>query len=134
MHIDFLAHHPDCVPTLAYWFHQEWSDLYSDRSLKDVENLIRGRMNKDKLPLVLVALEQGKLVGTVCLKGYDMDTRHDLTPWLAGIYVAEESQGTGIGSKLVPRIEQTAGQLHIRKLSVHTGCGRFLCKIRMECS
>ena len=112
MHIDFLAHHPDCVPTLAYWFHQEWSDLYSDRSLKDVENL----------------------VGTVCLKGYDMDTRHDLTPWLAGLHVAEESQGTGIGSKLVPRIEQTAGQLHIRKLSVHTGCGRFLCKIRMECS
>jgi hypothetical protein len=80
MEIRHLAGHPDFIPTLARWFHQEWAYLHPDRTLADVEQLIHERTHRDRIPLALVAIEGDELLGTVCLKLQDMDTRAQLTP------------------------------------------------------
>lgn len=85
--IDYLANYPKCVPKLANWFYDEWNEFYDGMTVKDVAKTINDRLNYDKIPLAFVAFYNKTVVGTVCLKQYDIDTRKDLSPWLAGLYV-----------------------------------------------
>ena len=88
MNITYLADHTETIPILTQWFYEEWSYLHPDRTRQDVERFIGERANKDKIPLAPVAFDGTELLGTVCLKIQDMETRTDLSPWLAGLYVA----------------------------------------------
>lgn len=120
MDIAHLAGHKEIIPTLARWFYQEWAYLHPDRTLEDVERLIGERTNTTKIPVALVAFEGGELLGTVCLKVHDMDTRLDLTPWLAGLYVTAPWRRKGIGTALVSAIEKKAHELQVEKLYLFT--------------
>ncbi len=120
MRTAYLADHKEVIPKLAEWFHQEWSYLYPERTIDDIKTALDKRTNKDCIPVVLVAFEETELVGTVCLKTHDMDNRLDLSPWLAGLYVAASWRGKGMGTALVKAIEQKAKTLGIRKLYLYT--------------
>jgi hypothetical protein len=88
MRMAYLADHKEVIPELAKWFHQEWYYLYPNKTIDDIKTAIEERANKDSIPVALVAFEKTELVGTVCLKTHDMDNRLDLSPWLAGLYMA----------------------------------------------
>ncbi len=120
MDIEYLADHPHVIPTMAEWFFHEWSYLYPERTLQEVERAMRTWTNRDCIPVAVVAFEAGELVGTVCLKAHDMDTRKALSPWLAGLYVAAPWRHKGIGTQLVAAIEQKAVTLGIRELYLYT--------------
>ncbi len=120
MNIDCLADHKEVIPELAAWFFREWSPLYADKTIDDVRNAIAERTNRNTIPVALVAFEGATLVGTVCLKAHDMDTRPDLSPWLAGLYIAEPYRGRGRGTALVKAIEQKARELRVSKLYLYT--------------
>jgi predicted N-acetyltransferase YhbS len=119
--IDYLKDHPDLVKEITCYFYDEWSYLCPERSLKDFEDSIRERMNYDRIPLALVAVtNDGRFLGTVCLKEHDMDTHKELTPWLAGLYVKEEFRSLGIGKLLIERIIEEARKLKIETLYLFT--------------
>jgi N-acetylglutamate synthase-like GNAT family acetyltransferase len=120
MNIAYLTDHKEVIPILAQWFYKEWAYLHPERTLADVERLIRERANIDRIPVALVAFEGQELLGTVCLKVHDMDTRLDLTPWLAGLYVSAPRRRQGIGSTLVSAIEKKAYELGIERLYLYT--------------
>lgn len=120
MHIELLANHPDTIPTLAEWFYEEWSHIYPSRTLQDFANSIAERVNTDRIPLALVAFEGQELIGTICLKVHDMDTRKDLSPWLAGLFVKEERRNQGVGTRLVRAVEAKAITLGIQRLYLWT--------------
>jgi len=120
MNIAYLADHKEVIPLLAQWFYKEWAYLHSERTLADVERLIGERTNTDKIPLALLAFDGHELLGTVCLKVHDMDTRLDLTPWLAGLYVSAPRRRQGTGTMLVSAIEEKARELGVQKLFLHT--------------
>jgi GNAT superfamily N-acetyltransferase len=69
---------------------------------------------------VVVALEDGVLLGSAMLIASDMDTRLDLTPWLAGVYVVDAARGRGTGSALVRRVETEAAALGVGRLYLYT--------------
>lgn len=120
MKIAYLANHQNVIPTLSDWFFREWAYLHPDRTEDDVTKLISERTNKDRIPLALVAFEGDELVGTVCLKINDMDTKPELTPWLAGLYVKESWRRKGVGSTLVKAIEEKALDLGVNHLFLYT--------------
>ena len=120
MNIAHLADHKEVIPLLAQWFYNEWAYLNPGRTLADVEQLIGERTNIDKIPMALVAFDNHEPLGTVCLKVHDMDTRLDLSPWLAGLYVAAPRRHQGIGATLVAAIENKAIELGLDKLYLHT--------------
>jgi len=120
MKISHLADHHDVIPTLSDWFYREWSYLHPDRTEQDVTKLISERTNKNKIPIALVAFEGDELVGTVCLKVNDMDTKPELMPWLAGLYVKHSWRRKGIGSMLVKAIEKKAFELEVNHLFLYT--------------
>lgn len=109
---------------LAKWFYKEWRQLYDGKTEADVAQSIRERLNIGKIPLALLALQDEKPVGTVCLKHHDMDTRMDLGPWLAGIYVDPANRRKGIGKQLVDSIINEAGLLGVTHLYLYTPSAR----------
>jgi N-acetylglutamate synthase-like GNAT family acetyltransferase len=54
------------------------------------------------------------------LVAHDMDSRPQLTPWLAGVFVKPQCRGKGIGSALVRRIEAEARSLEVATLYLYT--------------
>jgi len=118
--IDYLKNHPHLVSEISKWFFKEWGYLYPERDLASVEEAVAGRMNYDKIPLALVAVSDNNFVGTVCLKDYDMETRKDISPWLAGLYVKEEFRNNGIGRLLVKNIIKKAKELGVDELYLYT--------------
>lgn len=120
MEIAYLADHQELIPQLAAWFHAEFGYLQPEWSRQDVIEVLAKRIHRDRIPLALLALEEGKLLGTVSLKIHDMDTRLDLSPWLAGLYVSSDRRGEGIGAKLVCGVENKAHELGVQELYLYT--------------
>ena len=77
-------------------------------------------MNVDRVPIVLVALDDADtLVGTASLLFDDLegDPRN---PWLASVFVPAEQRGKGIASALVLAIEDAAKRLGYPTLRLFT--------------
>jgi len=117
--IDFLAHHPDAVDTLAAWHHAQWSYLDRDVTQEQRAAALR-RRRSDGIPLTVVALSGEIVLGSASLIQHDMDTRMDLSPWLASVYVASNYRRQGIGSALVRRIEHEARTLGYKTIHLFT--------------
>lgn len=94
---------PAFINQLAAWHHTEWHHL--DRSVN--ERLRRQRLlahcDVGSLPVTFVALEEGALVGSICLVAHDVPDRPQYSPWISRIFVAPEYRGKGIGKALIDR-------------------------------
>jgi len=120
--IDYLANCPELVDEMARLSWKEWQEIYQQReqTLEHSLKNYRDRMNTDRLPLTLVALHRGELVGMVSLKFHDMDTRPDLDPWLGGLLVLPEWRNRGVGTMLMHRATEEARRLNVRRLYLWT--------------
>jgi GNAT superfamily N-acetyltransferase len=126
--IDYLAHCPELIDELARLSWKEWQDIYEQRkqTLEHSVKNYRDRMNTDRLPLTLVAVQSGlavnrrELVGMVSLKFHDMDTRPDLDPWLGGLLVLSEWRNRGVGTMLMQRATEEARRLKVPQLYLWT--------------
>ncbi len=106
-----LVERPELVDQVAAWGFAEWGHLNPGQTLQSRTARIRETMNADRVPIVLVALDDaGALVGTASLLFDDLegDPRN---PWLASVFVPAEQRGKGIASALVVAIEDAARRL-----------------------
>ena len=94
--------------------------------LDDALSSYRERAQVDALPLALVAFAEGKLVGTVSLKVQDLDTRPEITPWLASLFVVPEWRGRGVASLLIRRVVAEARRLKLPTLFLWTSAAEAL--------
>ena len=120
MNIEYLADYPDALPTLAEWQHREWGHLRAGDSLEKRKVRLEGYCNRDRIPLTVVALDKGEVLGSASLVLHDMETRMELTPWLGGVFVGEPYRRKGIGAELVRRIMVEAGKLDVALLYLYT--------------
>lgn len=116
MEIHLLADHPEHVPVLAEWFHAEWGHTVAWGTVPGFAEKLRTHLNRDALPLALVALEGAAPVGTASLRAAEMASRPELTPWLGGMYVREDTRGRGVGAALVRAAEDRARALGFREM------------------
>jgi N-acetylglutamate synthase-like GNAT family acetyltransferase len=122
MEITFLKELLDSIIQIAQWYYAEWKGIYeaSGLSFEDVKTAVAERTNTGTIPLAVVALDDKRIVGTGCLKTHDMDTRIELTPWLAGIYVERTLRRKGIGSMIVSCLDDIAKKLGMPRLYLYT--------------
>lgn len=120
MHIDYLADHPHLIPELAVLHFAQWGHYRPAQSLEERTRKLEAACGRGGVPSVVVALEGGALCGSAMLIANDMDTRPDLTPWLAGVYVVEACRGKGVASALVARIEDEAALVGVERLYLYT--------------
>ena len=120
MNIEYLADFPDALPILAEWQHREWGHLRAGDTAANRRARLEGYSNRDRIPLTVVALEGGEVLGSASLVLHDMETRMELTPWLAAVFVGESYRRKGIGAELVRRIMAEAGKLEVPLLYLYT--------------
>ena len=120
MTIEYLADHPEFVRTLAEWQHAEWGHLRPGDSVEARMSRLRNFSARDRIPLTVVAHDDGELLGSASLIPHDMDTRMELTPWLAGVFVAPEHRRCGVGAALVRRVMAEAARLSVPVLYLYT--------------
>ncbi len=110
--IDYFADHPEFLDEVAKWLHDEWAwQNPGENSVADRLQRMQAQMHKERIPMMFVAFAGDHPVGTAWIVEHDMDSRKDLSPWVATIFVRPEYRGKGIGSALVLRAMDKVRQL-----------------------
>lgn len=98
-----LADHPEAIPTLAAWFHDEWS-RFDGRSPEQIAGQLGQNLQRDQLPITFLAMRRNEIIGTVSLDHSDLPSHDHLTPWLASLYVVPIARGFGVGTALIAHL------------------------------
>lgn len=117
MTIEYLSDHPDVISELADWYVSEWEPYYGQTGPGDAWADLEARRSREALPVGLVAMEGGQVLGTAAL-GLDVTT--NLTPSIIGLLVGPNHRGRGIGTALLERCVDVARELQHRRLYVST--------------
>ena len=115
-----LCDRPEFIPLVARWNWEEWSDLLPCDSCEAFADDLRRRTRRDSIPITFLALDDGVPVGTASLIADDLETRPELTPWLASLYVAPERRGSGLGKMLALHAVEAARGFGIATLYLYT--------------
>jgi len=118
--IEYLADHSEFVPQIASWYFSEWGHKEPNNSIERISERLNTNLNRNHLPIPIVAIENGKLVGIAQLKIREMAIYPNREFWLGGVYVDSLARGKGIGELLVRRIEEISKQLGINELYLQT--------------
>lgn len=103
---------------VAAWLHAAWWDL-EGWSLAATQAFLEAAAGP-AAPIAFVAERDGAPVGTATLDTDDLESRPDLTPWLASVWVAPSWRGQGVATALVRHVEATAAALGLPELWLHT--------------
>jgi GNAT superfamily N-acetyltransferase len=123
-HIVALSDRPDLAPLVAAWRVGAFFDHPGGYTVEEMTALIRAPAPPPREAFVLFA--QGEPVGTAALIGSDLDTRPDLTPWLAGLFVLPAFRRHGYATALVRRVEAFAASAGVSTLWLYTSTAEAL--------
>ncbi len=82
---------------------------------------------KQDYEIALLAEVGGRPAGTCLFVRHEIDPVHELTPWLAGLYVAPEFRNRSIARDLVAAIEDHARKVGCERLYLYTGGAESYC-------
>lgn len=106
--IEISSLHPGSpeIATCARWRVDAFSVLgaSAEKERRSLETFTRDQEKQ----VALVAKVDGVLAGTCLLVPSEIASRHDVSPWLAGLYVVPERRRSGVGAALVHAIEREA--------------------------
>ncbi len=92
-------------------YNEFWTDVVDGMSVADLDAHLQNTHDPSRIPLSLIALVDGQLVGTVNLIENDDSKRTHLRPWLAAMVVEKHFRGQGIGTQLVQALLVEARRL-----------------------
>lgn len=108
MQFEYLADYPEVVPKVIAW----WRTIWADRMGADIpalEQQLLSSLQKDQLPIHILALHQGKPVGTAALKLQELAELYpDKQFWLGSVFVDETSRGQNIATEMTLKIIELA--------------------------
>ncbi|MBN9655564.1 GNAT family N-acetyltransferase [Halobacillus sp. GSS1] len=118
MKISSLQERKDLVGLATNFFWEQWG---SENNFKLYEDCIRQSLkDEDELPLFYILLDEEEIIGTYALLRNDMNSRQDLCPWFACLYVEPDHRGQRIGEQLLRHASGEAGRLGYDTLHLAT--------------
>ena len=101
--------------------HVFWEQWGNDNNFKFYEDaMIHSHSDSTELPRFYVATEDVDIIGTYALLRNDLNSRQDLCPWLACLFVNEKFRSRGIGAELLRHGLQQAAKKGYDKLYLST--------------
>ena len=120
LQIKYLADCQQYLPELARLHFEEWGYLSPHETLEARTQRLSGLCGRGDIPTAFVAVTRQELVGSAILVAHDMQTRKDLSPWLAAVYVKPVYRRMGIANRLIARVEAEAAPLNVPRLYLYT--------------
>jgi predicted N-acetyltransferase YhbS len=111
-----LTERPTVIGTLVDWFASEWPEYARRRGRNGLQQDFEDALAAEPLPRVWLAVSDRTPVGTVALRETSVCSHAVRSPWLAGLYVAPEMRGQGIGNLLVFTLLSHASGLGYREI------------------
>ena len=106
MKIDYLSNNREFALLLAELCAAEWQHLYAGWNREVALGELQSQNANGTIPLCLVAMEQGELLGTVSIIYDDLPGYEHFNPWVASLFVLQRHRGKKIGSRLVRAAER----------------------------
>ena len=113
MRFEYLADHSGLIPTLARWHYDEWRELIPEWSYDEAVRELATHTRRAAVPTTIVALDGAEPIGTASLLIEDLPEWKHFTPWVASVFVAPAWRGKGIGTRIVRRAVEVAGDLGV---------------------
>lgn len=101
---------PDLATVVASWLWQEFWHR-DGHSYDDTLQAVIKSATSYPMPRTFIALADGLPVGTASLAEHDLDSRRDLSPWLAGVFVDPAARGRGYSTPLIEAVIQECRRL-----------------------
>lgn len=132
MELVLLADKPEAIPLLAKWYNDEWGTSTlnegaddSSRSTQVLEDKLKEYLNRDKLPLILLATLRdsdgnNQTIATAQLRFQEMTSYPETSHWLGGVYVDKAHRGKAVGQCLIKGILDLARQHQVSELYLQT--------------
>lgn len=117
---DYIGQYPQHIPTIAQWHQDQWQHIspHLTTSLRIKE--YSAYANGPAIPSCILAFIDNQPAGSASLVTSDMETRPDLSPWLASVFVSPQFRGHGIATQLIEKCLSDARQLNIKSVYLFT--------------
>lgn len=110
------------ISLCARWRTGEFAEVLGT-SVAEEELVLRELAADQSQQVAIIAFCGGEPAGTCLLVTSEIDPLHDVSPWLAGLYVAPEYRGRGVGRTLVAAIEEQARARGFQRIYLYTDDG-----------
>jgi len=115
-----LADRPAALPLLAEWYFSEWGYLNPATSTERIAAKLSESMNRDSIPLVMLAVMGDEVIGSAELKYREMTIYPEKEHWLGGVFVVPEHRGKDVAAHLIDAVVNTARSLGVELLHLQT--------------
>ena len=119
-----LIDHDEVLSGLVDLFESQWADWYNPRGASARADLTE-RLERNRLPLGIVAFVDGTLAGT-CALTVSSGGLTERSPWLGGLLVEPKLRRQGVGLALLERAKVEARRLGFARLHALTAEAREL--------
>ena len=106
------------MPRIAGWVHAEWLGA-AGVSRRGAEITLRTRMNRERLPMTLLARVGQHVVGAVSLVDGEAPSQPGSVCLLSGLFVLPSWRGRGIGAELCRHAAAEAQRLGFAELGLY---------------
>ena len=120
MEFEYLADNKEAIPILAKWYFDEWGYIEKGNTLDNVTEKLHSYLHIDAIPLIILAIDEGEILGAVQLKYREMDIYPEREHWLGGLYVSEKHRGNNIAEKIILKVISVAKKLGVKTLYLQT--------------
>lgn len=119
-----ISDRPDLAPLVARWRVEAFFNHPGGYTVEEMTELILDPSVEPEETFVL--FDGGRAVGTAALIRSDLDTRPDLTSWLAGLFVEPAFRRRGHATRLVRKVEAFARASSVPVLWLYTSTAEAL--------
>lgn len=120
MNFVYLADRPDAIPTVAKWYYNQWGYLRDVNSFEKTVQLLQQYLNRNEIPLIILAVDNEELLGAVQLKFYEMEIYPEKEHWLGGVYVSPKHRKKRVAEKLIRKAIEVAESHRVETLYLQT--------------
>jgi GNAT superfamily N-acetyltransferase len=113
-----ISEQPELAPVVARWRVDAFFNYPGDLTVEDMTTLILAPTVGPEETFVL--FDHDRPVGTAGLVRTDLETRPDLGPWLAGVFVEPAFRGRGYATALTRQVEAFARAASVPVLWLYT--------------
>jgi N-acetylglutamate synthase-like GNAT family acetyltransferase len=99
-----MHEHPGGLDEAIAYYHSKWG---REGNYPFIDDAIK-HSNYDDLPQFFVMLKGQRIIGCCGLIVNDLISRHDLYPWICGVYVDKTERKRGLGGMLLAHAEKEA--------------------------